>query len=73
MVHLGCQKAFFNCVLYVFLYRNKSSVENLSRLVIHPHQGSIYSACFSHDGTKVASCGANKMLKVLAEKVDSSV
>ncbi|XP_037551896.1 apoptotic protease-activating factor 1 [Nematolebias whitei] len=43
---------------------NKSSVENLSRLVIHPHQGSIYSACFSHDGTKVASCGANKMLKV---------
>ncbi|MED6273194.1 wD repeat domain, partial [Characodon lateralis] len=43
---------------------NKSSVENLSRLVIHPHQGSIYSARFSHDGTKVASCGASKMLKV---------
>ncbi|XP_017267042.1 apoptotic protease-activating factor 1 isoform X2 [Kryptolebias marmoratus] len=43
---------------------NKSSVENLSRLVIHPRQGSIYSACFSHDGTKVASCGASKMLKV---------
>uniref|UniRef100_A0A3B5A6I4 Apoptotic protease-activating factor 1 n=1 Tax=Stegastes partitus TaxID=144197 RepID=A0A3B5A6I4_9TELE len=43
---------------------NKSSVENLSRLVIHPHQGSIYSACFSHDGTKIASCGASKTLKV---------
>ncbi|MEQ2260078.1 wD repeat domain, partial [Xenotaenia resolanae] len=43
---------------------NKSSVENLSRLVIHPHQGSIYSARFSHDGTKVASCGASKTLKV---------
>uniref|UniRef100_A0AAQ5ZJ64 CARD domain-containing protein n=1 Tax=Amphiprion ocellaris TaxID=80972 RepID=A0AAQ5ZJ64_AMPOC len=43
---------------------NKSGVENLSRLVIHPHQGSIYSACFSHDGTKIASCGASKTLKV---------
>ncbi|XP_038150125.1 apoptotic protease-activating factor 1 isoform X2 [Cyprinodon tularosa] len=43
---------------------NKSSVENLSRLVIHPHLGSIYSACFSHDGTKIASCGASKTLKV---------
>uniref|UniRef100_A0A3Q1HTN8 Apoptotic protease-activating factor 1 n=1 Tax=Acanthochromis polyacanthus TaxID=80966 RepID=A0A3Q1HTN8_9TELE len=42
----------------------KSGVENLSRLVIHPHQGSIYSACFSHDGTKIASCGASKTLKV---------
>lgn len=47
-----------------FLFRNKSSVESLSRLVIHPHQGSIYSACFSHDGTKIASSGASKTLKV---------
>uniref|UniRef100_A0AAX7TA94 CARD domain-containing protein n=1 Tax=Astatotilapia calliptera TaxID=8154 RepID=A0AAX7TA94_ASTCA len=43
---------------------NKSGVDNLSRLVIHPHQGSIYSACFSQDGTKIASCGACKTLKV---------
>lgn len=43
---------------------NKNCVENLSRLVIHPHQGCIYSACFSHDGTKIASCGASKTLKV---------
>uniref|UniRef100_A0A8C6LZF9 Apoptotic peptidase activating factor 1 n=1 Tax=Nothobranchius furzeri TaxID=105023 RepID=A0A8C6LZF9_NOTFU len=43
---------------------NKRSVESLSYLVIHPHQGFIYSACFSHDGTKVASCGASKTLKV---------
>uniref|UniRef100_A0A669EYP2 Apoptotic peptidase activating factor 1 n=1 Tax=Oreochromis niloticus TaxID=8128 RepID=A0A669EYP2_ORENI len=43
---------------------NKSGVDNLSRLVIHPHQGSIYSACFSQDGTKIASCGASKTLKV---------
>lgn len=47
-----------------FDWLNKSSVESLSRLVIHPHQGSIYSACFSHDGTKIASAGASKTLKV---------
>ncbi|XP_071373222.1 apoptotic protease-activating factor 1 isoform X1 [Centroberyx affinis] len=47
-----------------FDWLNKSSVESLSRLVVHPHQGSIYSACFSHDGAKVASCGASKTLRV---------
>ncbi|XP_062299410.1 apoptotic protease-activating factor 1 isoform X1 [Scomber scombrus] len=47
-----------------FDWLNKSSLESLSRLVIHPHQGSIYSACFSHDGAKIASCGASKTLKV---------
>nr|XP_020455227.1 apoptotic protease-activating factor 1 isoform X1 [Monopterus albus] len=47
-----------------FDWLNKSSVESLSRLVIHPQQGSIYSACFSHDGAKIASCGASKTLKV---------
>ncbi|KAF7669673.1 hypothetical protein LDENG_00151570 [Lucifuga dentata] len=47
-----------------FDWLNKSAVESLSRLVIHPHQGSIYSACFSHDGTKIASCGASKTLRV---------
>ncbi|XP_070848414.1 apoptotic protease-activating factor 1 [Chaetodon trifascialis] len=50
-------KLYFNLL-------NKLSVESLSRLVIHPHQGSIYSACFSHDGTKIASSGASKTLKV---------
>ncbi|XP_077401140.1 apoptotic protease-activating factor 1 [Vanacampus margaritifer] len=47
-----------------FDWLNKSSVESLSRLVIHPHQGSVYAACFSHDGAKIASCGASKTLKV---------
>nr|XP_040030006.1 apoptotic protease-activating factor 1 isoform X4 [Gasterosteus aculeatus aculeatus] len=47
-----------------FEWLNKGSVESLSRLVIHPHQGSIYSACFSQDGAKIASSGASKMLKV---------
>ncbi|XP_061662396.1 apoptotic protease-activating factor 1 [Syngnathoides biaculeatus] len=47
-----------------FDWLNKSSVESLSRLVIHPHQGSVYAACFSPDGSKIASCGASKTLKV---------
>ncbi|XP_047431560.1 apoptotic protease-activating factor 1 [Mugil cephalus] len=49
--------------LYIDLL-NISGVESLSLLVIHPHQGSVYSACFSHDGTKIASCGASKTLRV---------
>ncbi|CAL9682899.1 unnamed protein product [Knipowitschia caucasica] len=47
-----------------FDWLNKNCVESLSRLVIHPQQGSLYSACFSHDGTKIASCGASKTLKI---------
>uniref|UniRef100_A0A8C6UHS9 Apoptotic peptidase activating factor 1 n=1 Tax=Neogobius melanostomus TaxID=47308 RepID=A0A8C6UHS9_9GOBI len=47
-----------------FDWLNKNCVENLSLLVIHPHQGSLYSACFSHDGSKIASCGASKSLKM---------
>ncbi|XP_064877583.1 apoptotic protease-activating factor 1-like [Oncorhynchus nerka] len=43
---------------------NTSSLKSLSRLVVQPHQGSIYSACFSHDGTKIASCGSSKTLRV---------
>ncbi|KAJ8007181.1 hypothetical protein DPEC_G00114870 [Dallia pectoralis] len=43
---------------------NKSSLESLSRLVVQPHQGPIYSACFSHDGSKIASCGSSKTLRV---------
>uniref|UniRef100_A0A673AXV7 Apoptotic protease-activating factor 1 n=1 Tax=Sphaeramia orbicularis TaxID=375764 RepID=A0A673AXV7_9TELE len=50
------------------LYIDWLYASNLSLLVIHPHQGSIYSACFSHDGTKIASCGASKMLKVFKSK-----
>ncbi|XP_031438233.1 apoptotic protease-activating factor 1 isoform X2 [Clupea harengus] len=43
---------------------NKSSLESLSRLVLQPHQGVVYYACFSHDGSKIASCGASKKLRV---------
>ncbi|CDQ99418.1 unnamed protein product [Oncorhynchus mykiss] len=50
--------------MFVVCSRNKSSLKSLSRLVVQPHQGSIYSACFSHDGTKIASCGSSKTLRV---------
>uniref|UniRef100_A0AAR2KN36 Apoptotic protease-activating factor 1 n=1 Tax=Pygocentrus nattereri TaxID=42514 RepID=A0AAR2KN36_PYGNA len=43
---------------------NKSNQESLSRLVLHPHQNSVYYACFSRDGSKIASCGASKTLRV---------
>uniref|UniRef100_A0A6Q2ZPW8 CARD domain-containing protein n=1 Tax=Esox lucius TaxID=8010 RepID=A0A6Q2ZPW8_ESOLU len=43
---------------------NKSSLESLSRLVVQPHLGSVYSACFSHDGSKIASGGSSKTLRV---------
>ncbi|XP_062338811.1 apoptotic protease-activating factor 1 isoform X1 [Osmerus eperlanus] len=45
-------------------WQNKSSLESLSRLIVQPHQGSIYHACFSHDGAKIASCGASPKLRV---------
>uniref|UniRef100_A0A8C7DQP8 Apoptotic protease-activating factor 1 n=1 Tax=Oncorhynchus kisutch TaxID=8019 RepID=A0A8C7DQP8_ONCKI len=46
------------------LYLDWVSLKSLSRLVVQPHQGSIYSACFSHDGTNIASCGSSKTLRV---------
>ncbi|CAN9508500.1 unnamed protein product [Ophioblennius macclurei] len=47
-----------------FHLMNESAVESLCRLVLHPHQGSVYTACFSHDGSRIASCGASRTLKV---------
>ncbi|XP_062850235.1 apoptotic protease-activating factor 1 [Trichomycterus rosablanca] len=43
---------------------NKRNVESLSRLVLHPHQNSVYHACFSRDGSRIASCGASKTLRI---------
>ncbi|TRY57844.1 hypothetical protein DNTS_017643 [Danionella cerebrum] len=43
---------------------NKNSESSLSRLVMQPHQGPVYYACFSKDGSKIASCGGNKALRV---------
>ncbi|KAJ8392364.1 hypothetical protein AAFF_G00077280 [Aldrovandia affinis] len=45
-------------------WMNKSRLESLSRLVVQPHQGSIYSACFSQDGLKIASCGSSSTVQV---------
>ncbi|XP_066561731.1 apoptotic protease-activating factor 1 isoform X1 [Amia ocellicauda] len=43
---------------------NKSSLESLSRLVVQPQKDSIYYACFSKDGERIASCGADGTVQV---------
>ncbi|XP_067283441.1 apoptotic protease-activating factor 1 [Pseudorasbora parva] len=43
---------------------NKNRQDSLSLLVLHPHQRSVYYACFSKDGSKIASCGASRTLRV---------
>ncbi|EDM16955.1 apoptotic peptidase activating factor 1, isoform CRA_d [Rattus norvegicus] len=43
---------------------NKKTIKNLSRLVVRPHTDAVYHACFSQDGQRIASCGADKTLQV---------
>ncbi|XP_060269074.1 apoptotic protease-activating factor 1 isoform X13 [Ovis aries] len=43
---------------------NKKNMKNLSRLVVRPHTDAVYHACFSEDGQRIASCGADKTLQI---------
>uniref|UniRef100_A0A8C6G2U7 Apoptotic peptidase activating factor 1 n=1 Tax=Moschus moschiferus TaxID=68415 RepID=A0A8C6G2U7_MOSMO len=43
---------------------NKKNMKNLSRLVVRPHIDAVYHACFSEDGQRIGSCGADKTLQV---------
>ncbi|XP_012874455.1 PREDICTED: apoptotic protease-activating factor 1 [Dipodomys ordii] len=43
---------------------NKKTIKNLSRLVVRPHTDAVYHACFSENGQRIASCGADKTLQV---------
>ncbi|XP_029418940.1 apoptotic protease-activating factor 1 isoform X3 [Nannospalax galili] len=43
---------------------NKKTIKNLSCLVVRPHTDAVYHACFSQDGQRIASCGADKTLQV---------
>ncbi|XP_067860938.1 apoptotic protease-activating factor 1 isoform X2 [Heptranchias perlo] len=45
-------------------WMNKKTLQNLSRLVVRPHRDAVFHACFSHDGLKIASCGADKTLQI---------
>ena len=63
VVVLICIVVVLLCVVVV-VHRNHSGVDSVSRLVVQPHLGPVYSACFSHDGSKIASCGASNMLRV---------
>jgi WD40 repeat protein len=46
------------------VFRNKKTIKNLSRLVVRPHTDAVYHACFSENGQRIASCGADKTLQV---------
>ncbi|KAM8780063.1 apoptotic protease-activating factor 1 isoform 1-T3 [Rhynchonycteris naso] len=52
-----------NGVLYLE-WINKKNTKNLSCLVVRPHTDAVYHACFSEDGHRIASCGADKTLQV---------
>ncbi|KAG8578473.1 hypothetical protein GDO81_010505 [Engystomops pustulosus] len=43
---------------------NKQSMKNLARLAVRPHTDAVFHACFSRDGQKIASVGADKTLQV---------
>ncbi|XP_062928578.1 apoptotic protease-activating factor 1 isoform X1 [Mobula hypostoma] len=43
---------------------NKATLQNSSRLVVQLHCDAVFHACFSHDGLKIASCGADKTLQI---------
>ncbi|XP_075712829.1 apoptotic protease-activating factor 1 isoform X1 [Rhinoderma darwinii] len=43
---------------------NKQRMKNLASLAVRPHTEAVYHACFSHDGQKIASCGADKTLRI---------
>ncbi|XP_005991379.1 apoptotic protease-activating factor 1 isoform X2 [Latimeria chalumnae] len=44
---------------------NKGALVSLTRLVVRPHTDTVYHACFSSDGQKIASCGADRTLQIL--------
>lgn len=43
---------------------NKTTLQNSSSLVVQLHCDAVFHACFSHDGLKIASCGADKTLQI---------
>ncbi|CAJ0932592.1 unnamed protein product [Ranitomeya imitator] len=45
------------------ILRNKQSMKNIPSLAVRPHTEAVYHACFSRDGQKIASCGADKTLQ----------
>ncbi|KAM4749517.1 apoptotic protease-activating factor 1 [Rhinophrynus dorsalis] len=52
---------------------NKESIKNLPSLVVRPHKDAVYHACFSPDGQRIASCGADKTLQVFKSETGEKV
>ncbi|MGH0124127.1 UNVERIFIED_CONTAM: hypothetical protein FKN15_016140 [Acipenser sinensis] len=65
MAHGNLHEYKIKPTVIAYLYcRNKSSLESLSRLIVRPHKGAVYYACFSHNWQQIASCGSDKTLQV---------
>lgn len=45
-------------------WANRKNAQNMTSLVVRPHTDGVYHACFSPDGQRIASCGADKTLQV---------
>ncbi|XP_063783920.1 apoptotic protease-activating factor 1 isoform X2 [Pseudophryne corroboree] len=52
---------------------NKQSMRNLASLAVRPHKEAVYHACFSHDGHRIASCGADKTLQVFKSETGENL
>ncbi|XP_068133091.1 apoptotic protease-activating factor 1 isoform X2 [Hyperolius riggenbachi] len=52
---------------------NKQSMKTLPTLAVRPHAEAVYHACFSHDGQKIASCGADKTLQVFKSETGENL
>lgn len=50
--------------IFFLIFRNQKNIKHLSRLVVRPHTDAVYHACFSANGQRIASCGADKTLQV---------
>uniref|UniRef100_A0A8C3TCY0 Apoptotic protease-activating factor 1 n=1 Tax=Chelydra serpentina TaxID=8475 RepID=A0A8C3TCY0_CHESE len=66
--HLLGRQPFPNIIQLGLLVAYRLDTLNLSRLVVRPHTDAVYHACFSKDGQRIASCGADKTLQVFKAK-----
>ncbi|XP_043943141.1 apoptotic protease-activating factor 1 [Protopterus annectens] len=60
---LQAEKAVEKRAFYVD-WINRNSLQSLCRMVFRPHADTVYHACFSQDGQKIASCGSDRTVQV---------
>ncbi|KAM4037968.1 apoptotic protease-activating factor 1 [Anomaloglossus baeobatrachus] len=52
---------------------NKQSMKNMASLAVRPHKEAVYHACFSRDGQRIASCGADKTLQIFKSETGENL